>query len=93
MGIKDMALKWFDSLPEKEKLKVVDRFIVLIEEEGMVLVSGRGTLKPTYELPHGPENDIKKRKRENKENKLGKKCHSTAIMEAYRDHLTKILNE
>jgi hypothetical protein len=88
MGIKDMMNKWYDNLSEQDKLDIVQRFNELMEEEGMILVGGEGTLKPDHELPHGPENAIKKRERENKEKKISDKCKARAVAEAFRDHLS-----
>ena len=92
-NVKAMMNRWYDNLTEDEKLKIVERFNKLMAEEGMVVVGGEGTLKPDHELPHGPENSVKKRNRERKEKKIADKCKAKAVGEAYRDYLSGQLKE
>lgn len=81
------ALIWFLGLSIDDKLKVIHRFNELVVEQGMILVGGHGTLKPDHELPHGPENNLKRRKREKNEKKIAKRCEKASIMEMYKKHL------
>ena len=87
MGINPRMNRWYNGLSENEKMRIVNRFNELMNKEGMILVGGKGTLKPDHELPHGSETAIRRRKREKKEKKIADKCKAKAVAEAYRDHL------
>ena len=85
----DLGIKgWYNRLDERDKLKVVEHFCVLMAKKGMILVSGKGTLFPDHELPHeGTENSNRRRTRERKEKKIGDKCQSKAVAEMYVKYL------
>lgn len=87
LNVKAKMDVWYETLSDDEKMKIMERGNELMAEKGMILVGGEGTLKPDHELPHGPENAIKRRKRERKEKKIGEKCRARAVAEAYRDYL------
>ena len=88
MGVKDMMVKWYDGLSEKDKLKIVGRFNELMIEKGMILLGGEGTVYPDHELPHeGSESPKRRRTRERKEKKIADKCQAKAVGEMYLKHL------
>ena len=88
MGVKGMIVKWYNDLDEEGKLKVVGRFNELMENKGMILVDGEGTLYPDHELPHeGPESPKRRRTRERKEKKIADKCQAKAIGEMFQRDL------
>ena len=89
MAVGSMIKRWYNGLDEKDKLKVVEHFNVLMAEKGMILVSGKGTLFPDHELPHeGSENSKRKRTRERKETKIADKCQAKSVAEMYIKHLS-----
>ena len=88
MGVKGMIVKWYNDLDEEGKLKVVGRFNELMENKGMILVDGEGTLYPDHELPHeGSESPKRRRTRERKEKKIADKCQAKAIGEMFQRDL------
>ena len=88
MDIKSEMSKWYNSLGMNDKLKVVNRCNELMAEKGMILIGGKGTIKPDHELPHkGPESSKKKRSREREEKKIGDKCKAKAVGQMYLAHL------
>jgi hypothetical protein len=78
-----MMEKWYNGLPEKDKLRVVEVFCNLVRSRGAIVIGGERTVYPSFELPHGPENAKAKRVRERKEKKISDKCRAVAVGRMY----------